>query len=186
MEFCITFLLLLTFGCSATVQQLYREARSQSQVAHAPGRFVPQYRPAQEPARFQPRPVQWPSRVQTPTQVQNPFLQSKQTFNEPLTWRFPEDPVKEVQLAIDEQRPLPVPASSVAVQCGETAARVEVKRDLLGIGQLIHPEDLTLGGCAVTGEDASAQVLIFVTELHGCGSTLTVTLSISIVMTFLG
>uniref|UniRef100_A0A673ZFX3 Zona pellucida sperm-binding protein 3 n=1 Tax=Salmo trutta TaxID=8032 RepID=A0A673ZFX3_SALTR len=173
MAFCITFLLLLTFGCSATVQQLYREAESRSQVAHAPGRFVPQYRPAQEPARFQPRPVQWPSRVQTPTQVQNPFLQSKQTFNEPLTWRFPEDPVKEVQLAIDEQRPLPVPASSVAVQCGETAARVEVKRDLLGIGQLIHPADLTLGGCAVTGEDASAQVLIFVTELHGCGSTLT-------------
>jgi hypothetical protein len=43
-----------------------------------------------------------------------------------------------------------------------------------------------LGGCAVTGEDASAQVLIFVTELHECGSTLTVTLSISIVMTFLG
>uniref|UniRef100_A0A8C7U5J7 Zona pellucida sperm-binding protein 3 n=1 Tax=Oncorhynchus mykiss TaxID=8022 RepID=A0A8C7U5J7_ONCMY len=123
------------------------------QVAHAPGRLVPQYRPVQEPARFQPRPVQWPSRVQTPTQVQNPFLQSKQTFNEPL----------------------PLPASSIAVQCGETAARVEVKRDLLGIGQLIHPADLTLGGCAVTGEDASAQVLIFVTELHECGSTLTMT-----------
>uniref|UniRef100_A0A8C7HJ50 Zona pellucida sperm-binding protein 3 n=1 Tax=Oncorhynchus kisutch TaxID=8019 RepID=A0A8C7HJ50_ONCKI len=105
----------------------------------------------------------------------NPLLQSKQTFNEPLTWRYPEDPVKEVQLAIDEQRPLPVPASSIAVQCGETAARVEVKRGLLGIGQLIHPADLTLGGCAVTGEDASAQVLIFVTELHECGSTLTMT-----------
>uniref|UniRef100_A0A8C7HEN5 Zona pellucida sperm-binding protein 3 n=1 Tax=Oncorhynchus kisutch TaxID=8019 RepID=A0A8C7HEN5_ONCKI len=89
--------------------------------------------------------------------------------------KYPEDPVKEVQLAIDEQRPLPVPASSIAVQCGETAARVEVKRDLLGIGQLIHPADLTLGGCAVTGEDASAQVLIFVTELHECGSTLTMT-----------
>ncbi|XP_029542827.1 zona pellucida sperm-binding protein 3-like [Oncorhynchus nerka] len=174
MALCITFFLLLTFGCSATVQQLYREAESWSQVANAPGRLVPQYRPVQEPARFQPRPVQWPARVQTP-QVQNPFLQSKQTFNEPLTWRYPEDPVKEVQLAIDEQRPLPVPASSIAVQCGETAARVEVKRDLLGIGQLIHPAGLTLGGCAVTGEDASAQVLIFVTELHECGSTLTMT-----------
>nr|XP_029542823.1 zona pellucida sperm-binding protein 3-like isoform X1 [Oncorhynchus nerka] len=174
MALCITFLLLLTFGCSATVQQLYREAESRSQVANAPGRLVPQYRPVQEPARFQPRPVQWLARVQTP-HVQNPFLQSKQTFNEPLTWRYPEDPVKEVQLAIDEQRPLPVPASSIAVQCGETAARVEVKRDLLGIGQLIDPADLTLGGCAVTGEDASAQVLIFVTELHECGSTLTMT-----------
>nr|XP_046207594.1 zona pellucida sperm-binding protein 3-like [Oncorhynchus gorbuscha] len=174
MALCITVLLLLTFGCSATVQQLYREAESWSQVATAPGRLVPQYRPVQEPARFQPRPVQWPARVQTP-QFQNPFLQSKQTFNEPLTWRYPEDPVKEVQLAIDEQRLLPVPASSIAVQCGETAARVEVKRDLLGIGQLIHPADLTLGGCAVTGEDASAQVLIFVTELHECGSTLTMT-----------
>ncbi|XP_042184455.1 zona pellucida sperm-binding protein 3-like [Oncorhynchus tshawytscha] len=170
----ITFLLLLTFGCSATVQQLYREVESRIQVAHAPGRFVHQYRPVQEPDRFQPRPVQWPTRVQTP-QPQTPFLQSKQTFNEPLTWSYPEDPVKEVQLAIDEQRPLPVPASSIAVQCGETAARVEVKRDLLGIGQLIHPADLTLGGCAVTGEDASAQVLIFVTELHECGSTLTMT-----------
>ncbi|XP_055778249.1 zona pellucida sperm-binding protein 3-like isoform X1 [Salvelinus fontinalis] len=175
MALCITFLLLLTFGCSATVQQLYRDAEAWSQAAHAPGRFVPQYRPVQEPARFQPRPVQWPARVQTPMQVQKPFLLSKQTFNEPLTWRYPEDPVKEVQLAIDEQRPLPVPASSVAVQCGENAARVEVKRDLLGIGQLIHPADLTLGGCAVTGEDTSAQVLIFVTELHKCGSTLTMT-----------
>nr|XP_046208387.1 zona pellucida sperm-binding protein 3-like [Oncorhynchus gorbuscha] len=174
MALCITFLLLLTFGCSATVQQLYREAESWSQVANTPGRLVPQYRPVQEPARFQPSPLQWPARVQTP-QFQNPFLQSKQTFNETLTWRYPEDPVKEVQLAIDEQRPLPVPASSIAVQCGETAARVEVKRDLLGIGQLIHPADLTLGGCAVTGEDASAQVLIFVTELHECGSTLTMT-----------
>ncbi|XP_045063616.1 zona pellucida sperm-binding protein 3-like [Coregonus clupeaformis] len=175
MAFCIKIILLLTFGCLATVQQIYQAEESRRQVAHAPGRFVPQYRPAQEPARFQPRPVQWPARVQTPKQVQNPFLQSKQTFNEPLTWRFPEDPIKEVQLAIDEQSPLPVPANSVAVQCGETAAHVEVKRDLLGIGQLIHAADLTLGGCTVTGEDASAQVLIFDTELHGCGSTLTMT-----------
>uniref|UniRef100_A0A4W5RL01 Zona pellucida sperm-binding protein 3 n=1 Tax=Hucho hucho TaxID=62062 RepID=A0A4W5RL01_9TELE len=175
MEFCIKILLLLIVSCLAKVEKIYRGEESHSQAAHAPGRFVPQYRPAPEPASFQPRPVQWPARVQTPTQAQNPFLQSKQTFNEPLTWRFPEDPVKEVQLAIDEQRPLPVPANSVAVQCGVNAARVEVKRDLLGIGQLIHPADLTLGGCVVTGEDASAQVLFFDTELHGCGSTLTMT-----------
>ncbi|KAJ8401553.1 hypothetical protein AAFF_G00378700 [Aldrovandia affinis] len=47
--------------------------------------------------------------------------------------------------------------------------------DLFGSGQLIQPSDITLGGCWPTGEDGSAQVLVFETELQGCGSTLTIT-----------
>ncbi|KAJ8415518.1 hypothetical protein AAFF_G00424980 [Aldrovandia affinis] len=47
--------------------------------------------------------------------------------------------------------------------------------DLLGIGQLIQPSDITLGGCWPIGQDSSAEVLVFETELQGCGSTLTMT-----------
>ncbi|KAL4575682.1 ZP3 protein-like, partial [Arapaima gigas] len=44
-----------------------------------------------------------------------------------------------------------------------------------GIGQLIDPSEITLGGCPVTGLDASAKVLIFESQLQDCGSTLTMT-----------
>ncbi|KAM4619206.1 LOW QUALITY PROTEIN: zona pellucida sperm-binding protein 3-like [Polymixia lowei] len=67
----------------------------------------------------------------------------------------------------------PVPADSVTVQCGENSVRVEAKKDLLGINQPILSSDLTLGDCLATGEDASAHVLVFEYELHGCGSQLT-------------
>ncbi|XP_010904151.1 zona pellucida sperm-binding protein 3 [Esox lucius] len=172
MELYIVGLLLLTFGCLATVQQNQWGQAFWQQVAHSSGQ--PAW-PANNPARLQPRPVQRPAMVQMPTKVQDQVVQSKQTFPEHLTWRFPENPVKEELPAITEHRPPPVAANSVAVQCGESAARVEVKQDLFGIGQLIDPADLTLGSCAVTGEDASVQVLFFDTELHGCGSTMMMT-----------
>ncbi|XP_036411220.1 zona pellucida sperm-binding protein 3-like [Megalops cyprinoides] len=47
--------------------------------------------------------------------------------------------------------------------------------DLFGIGQLIDPADLTLGGCGSTGLDSTASVVVFETELQGCGSTLMMT-----------
>lgn len=42
----------------------------------------------------------------------------------------------------------------------------------LGNGQLINPRDLTLGGCAAL--DTSDHILLFQTELQGCGSIITV------------
>ncbi len=42
----------------------------------------------------------------------------------------------------------------------------------LGNHQLIHPSDLTLGGCSAL--DAAGHILKFQTELQGCGSTVTV------------
>uniref|UniRef100_A0A668A9H5 Zona pellucida sperm-binding protein 3 n=1 Tax=Myripristis murdjan TaxID=586833 RepID=A0A668A9H5_9TELE len=71
-----------------------------------------------------------------------------------------------------EQR-VPVPADSVAVRCGEGGVTVEVKQNFLGNGQLINPRDLTLGGCAAL--DTSDHILLFQTELQGCGSIITVT-----------
>ncbi len=65
----------------------------------------------------------------------------------------------------------PVPANSVAAQCGENSIYVEVMEDFFGTGLLIMPSAFTLGGCTATGEDSSTQVLIFESELHGCGST---------------
>ncbi|KAJ8384571.1 hypothetical protein AAFF_G00201040 [Aldrovandia affinis] len=59
--------------------------------------------------------------------------------------------------------------------CGEGSVIVEAQMDLLGIGQLIQPSEITLGGCWPTGQDDSAQVLVFETELQGCGSALTMT-----------
>ncbi|TKS73349.1 Zona pellucida sperm-binding protein 3 [Collichthys lucidus] len=54
-------------------------------------------------------------------------------------------------------------------------AHVEAKKDLYGIGQFINPNDLTLGPCNAVAEDNAAQVLIFESELHACGSTLMMT-----------
>ncbi|XP_061098191.1 zona pellucida sperm-binding protein 3-like [Conger conger] len=67
---------------------------------------------------------------------------------------------------------LPRP-DSVHVHCGETLVQLEVDVDLLGIGILIQPSDITLGGCGPVGQDHSH--LLFEAELHACGSTLTMT-----------
>ncbi|KAJ8414116.1 hypothetical protein AAFF_G00067140 [Aldrovandia affinis] len=71
--------------------------------------------------------------------------------------------------------PRPVRPDSVKVFCGERSVQVEAQMDLLGIGQVIQLSDITLGGCGPTGQDSSAQVLVFEIELQGCGSTLTMT-----------
>lgn len=103
-----------------------------------------------------------------------PPQQSKQTFEKPLTWSYPEDPKPEPQPEVPFELRHPVPAATVAVECRERDAHVEVKKDFFGTGQLINPADLTLGTCGAVAEDSGAQVLIFEAELHDCGSKLAV------------
>uniref|UniRef100_A0A671RLD4 Zona pellucida sperm-binding protein 3 n=1 Tax=Sinocyclocheilus anshuiensis TaxID=1608454 RepID=A0A671RLD4_9TELE len=67
--------------------------------------------------------------------------------------------------------------------CYPNSIYVEVLKDFFGTGQLLMPSAFTLGGCTATGEDSSAQVLIFESELHGCGSTSLVTVN-ELVYTF--
>lgn len=100
--------------------------------------------------------------------------QAKQTFDKKITWTYPLDPKPEPKPEVPFEMRYPVAASTVAVECRERDARVEVKKDLFGIGQFINPADLTLGNCAVLAEDALAQVLIFEADLHACESTRTV------------
>ncbi|KAM9853991.1 zona pellucida sperm-binding protein 3-like [Aulostomus maculatus] len=107
--------------------------------------------------------------------VQKPAVapQGKQSFHEPLTWKYPDPPVEEEpRYPPDFQLKPPEVPNTVAVICGEDSVRVEAKRDLLGIGKPVRVEDVTLGGCPVTGEDTEAQILIFESELHRCGSQL--------------
>uniref|UniRef100_H3CH89 Zona pellucida sperm-binding protein 3 n=1 Tax=Tetraodon nigroviridis TaxID=99883 RepID=H3CH89_TETNG len=73
------------------------------------------------------------------------------------------------QVRVITDHRVPVPASSVAAHCREEDVLVAVKQDFLGNGQLIHPTDLTLGGCVA--RPASDRILGFQTELHGCNST---------------
>lgn len=110
--------------------------------------------------------------IQKPSHAQKPALpsQTKQTFEKPLTWKYPEDPKPDPQVEVSFEMRYPVAASTVAVECRERDAHVEVKRDLFGTGQPINPADLTLGDCGVVAEDPIAQVLIFESELHLCGS----------------
>ncbi|GAA6228986.1 zona pellucida sperm-binding protein 3-like [Lates japonicus] len=113
-----------------------------------------------------------PPKKQEPKVVPIDPQQTKQTFEAPLKWSYPVDPTPKPQPEVPFELRYPVPAASVAVECREKIAHVEVKRDMFGIGQLINPNDLKLGECSVTGEDSSAQVLIFQAELHDCGSSL--------------
>ncbi|XP_054460513.1 zona pellucida sperm-binding protein 3-like [Anoplopoma fimbria] len=109
---------------------------------------------------------------------QDNILQAKQIQQvfEPLSWRFPENPV-------DSEPKIPVKfilrqsatANRVAVRCGESRIQVEASQDLLGLGKLIKPGDVTLGGCSATEIDNLSHVLIFEYELHSCGSTLVMT-----------
>ncbi|XP_006789538.1 zona pellucida sperm-binding protein 3-like [Neolamprologus brichardi] len=101
--------------------------------------------------------------------------QQKQIFEKPLTWKYPEDPKPKPKPDVPFQLRYPVSASSVAVDCREDIVHVEVKKDFFGVGQLINSADLTLGSCAVVGEDIPAQVLIYQAQLQNCGSTLKMT-----------
>lgn len=107
------------------------------------------------------------------TQTSQDVQQSTQ-ISKPLTWHYPPPPKTESIPVGPYQPRYPVPAASVAVDCREKDAHVEVKEDLFGNGQLINPADLTLGTCAATAEDTVAYVLIFEVELQDCGSTLSV------------
>ncbi|XP_051237776.1 zona pellucida sperm-binding protein 3-like [Dicentrarchus labrax] len=107
--------------------------------------------------------------VQEPADV----LQEKQSFTEPLSWRYPAPPAEEAPLfPPDFKLKVPTAADSVSVVCGESSVRVEAKKDLLGIGKPVQTADVTLGGCPATAEDPEAQALVFESELHGCGSQL--------------
>lgn len=122
--------------------------------------------PIQKPAQ----PVRQEPSKQVPQQPE----QSRQTFEKPLTWRYPEIPQPVTQPEVPFELRYPVPAATVAVECREQIAHVEVKKDLFGIGQFINPADLTLGTCPAAAEDTGAQVLIFESLLHDCGSSLAV------------
>ncbi|CAG6007224.1 unnamed protein product [Menidia menidia] len=100
---------------------------------------------------------------------------SVQPEDERFSWKFPDDPVDQVKrppFMFQVQEP-EVP-SRVAVKCGESTIQVEVSQDLLGIGTLISPDEISLGGCPAVDIDEFANVLIFESELHDCGSTLEV------------
>uniref|UniRef100_A0A3Q3X280 Zona pellucida sperm-binding protein 3 n=1 Tax=Mola mola TaxID=94237 RepID=A0A3Q3X280_MOLML len=104
------------------------------------------------------------------------LLQKKQTFDQPLSWRFPDPPAEEEpRLPPNFELRTSMAADSVGAICGESSVRVEAKKDLLGVGKPVPAADVTLGGCPATGEDPAAQVLVFESELHGCGSQLLMT-----------
>ncbi|KAM8904575.1 zona pellucida sperm-binding protein 3-like [Spinachia spinachia] len=89
-----------------------------------------------------------------------------------LSWRFPLDPVDEEKEApVYSELAQPEMVDRVAVRCGESRIQVEVSQDLLGLGKLINPDDITLGGCPATEVDSWSNVLVFEYELHNCGST---------------
>ncbi|XP_022057831.2 zona pellucida sperm-binding protein 3-like [Acanthochromis polyacanthus] len=122
------------------------------------------------------KPAEPPSKTYEPPQ-------QKQTFEKPLTWTYPEDPKPEPIPEVPFELRYPVPAATVAVECRESEAHVEVKKDFFGIGQLINPADLTLGNCGPVAEDNIAKVLIYQSALHDCQSTL-MTTEDSLVYTF--
>ncbi|XP_026064301.1 zona pellucida sperm-binding protein 3-like [Carassius auratus] len=133
-------------------------------------------KPASAPQRF---PVQTPAKSDFRRPSQDVFgVQSKEQMLGPvtkLTWQFPNLPEEPQQPVIPFDPRHFVPPNSVAAQCREGSIYVEVKKDFFGIGKLVSSSALTLGSCTATGEDPSAQVLVFESGLHGCGSVVMVT-----------
>lgn len=104
-----------------------------------------------------------------------PVKQEEQPFREPLSWRFPEPPAEDVpRFPPNFELRTPTTPESVRATCGASSVRVEAQRALLGTGDRVQTADVTLGGCAATGEDPEAQTLIFESELQNCGSQLLV------------
>lgn len=122
--------------------------------------------------------------AQQESKYQEPIVQTKDSVDPPIQWRFPTDPQPEPKVEVPFSQRSPVPAVTVAVECRERNARIEVKRDMFGTGQLVNPADLTLGNCAAVGEDSGARVLIFETDLHLCDSRLMMT-SDSLIYSFI-
>lgn len=106
--------------------------------------------------------------------VQDPLgVQSKQLLQGPianLTWSFPKLPEEPVQPEVHFELRHPVPVNSIAAQCRENSVYVEVIEDLFRTGKPLIASGFTLGGCSPVGEDNAAQVLMFESELHDCGS----------------
>ncbi|MED6241907.1 hypothetical protein ATANTOWER_029783, partial [Ataeniobius toweri] len=74
---------------------------------------------------------------------------------------------KESKVVAKSKRPVHAPAESLLVRCGEEKVTVAVKKDFPGNGQLIHPDDLSLGGCMAV--DAVDHILLFESELQYSG-----------------
>uniref|UniRef100_A0A673GR17 Zona pellucida sperm-binding protein 3 n=1 Tax=Sinocyclocheilus rhinocerous TaxID=307959 RepID=A0A673GR17_9TELE len=120
-----------------------------------------------QPAGVDARKLQEPGSSQSKQLMQAPMA--------PLTWHFPVMPEEPQQPDVPFEQRVPIAPQSVAAQCGENFVHVEVKKDFFGIGQLVNPSFLTLGGCAAVGEDPEAEVLIFEYELQTCDSSLMMT-----------
>lgn len=104
-------------------------------------------------------------------------VQSKQLLQGPLaklTWTFPKLPEEPQQPEVPFELRHPISVNRVAAQCRENSVYVEVMEDLFGTGQPLMASGFTLGGCSPVGEDNAAQVLVFESELHDCGSIPTV------------
>ncbi|XP_048118655.1 zona pellucida sperm-binding protein 3-like [Alosa alosa] len=92
----------------------------------------------------------------------------------PMTWKFPEVVVPSETGTMVELR-TPSTPNSIKIQCEEKQVLVEVDMDFYKHGHLINPADITLGGCAVAGQDVSTNRLLLQSELHSCGAVLTTT-----------
>ncbi|XP_056628012.1 zona pellucida sperm-binding protein 3-like [Triplophysa dalaica] len=130
-----------------------------------PKRFPSQFS-MQTPGVVGGRPGQDPVGVQSEQLLQGPM--------EKLTWTFPSQPEEPLQPEIPFQLRYPISPNSVGAQCGENSVYVEVMQDFFGTGKLMA-SGFALGGCGPIGQDNNAHVFIFESELHGCGSMLTVT-----------
>uniref|UniRef100_A0A3Q0RAL6 Zona pellucida sperm-binding protein 3 n=1 Tax=Amphilophus citrinellus TaxID=61819 RepID=A0A3Q0RAL6_AMPCI len=147
----------LICGALAAAQQV-------NQIIHPAANRFGNHRPNQHEAQ---------KPTGTPDPQYRTVTQEKQLFHEPLSWRFPEPPGKDApQFPPNFELRTPAAPDSIRATCGASSVRVEAKRDLLGTGNLVQTADVTLGGCAATGEDPEAQILIFESELHNCGSQL--------------
>nr|BAJ61010.1 egg envelope protein [Anguilla japonica] len=122
------------------------------------------------PTFGRPLPTQSPVPVRPtfgrPVATQSP-VPVRPTFGKPPVTQGPVTPRPTIK-----EPPQPKP-DSVKAHCGETSVQLEVDVDLFGIGNLIQPSDITLGGCDPIGQDHSW--LLFETQLHACGSTLMMT-----------
>ncbi|XP_039542353.1 zona pellucida sperm-binding protein 3-like [Pimephales promelas] len=155
-----------------TLAQASQQSESWMSLVPSNNEFAPQMFPA-------PVPVQTPVSTDLRKSSQDLMgVQLKELLQGPvakLTWSFPSLPEEPQQPDVPFELPYPVPANSVAAQCGENSVYVEVMKDFFGTGHPLLSSGFTLGGCTATGEDSSAQVLIFESELHGCSGTSMVT-----------
>ncbi|XP_056628013.1 zona pellucida sperm-binding protein 3-like [Triplophysa dalaica] len=156
--------------------------RSHMQVPQQTEARMPQFPQTNNPMVV---PQRFPSQfaMQTPGVVggrpgQDPVgVQSKQFLQGPmekLMWTFPSLPEEPLQPEIPFELRYPISPNSVGAQCGENSVYVEVMEDFFGTGKLLA-SGFALGSCGPIGQDNNAQVLLFESELHGCGSMLTVT-----------